>query len=118
MVPGWHLATLLYPRLAGLKTGIFIVVLSLGLAAVMHKVVKIMMTPQKMNELGFHLLISSLFIQLLTVMGDPDVVYSVFGAYKMVPLRYLSWFIIACYPLMLAEKYYKFTRGRLPETAE
>ena len=118
VVPGWHLATLLYPRLAGLKTGIFIVVLSLGLAAVMHKVVKIMMTPQKMNELGFHLLISSLFIQLLTVMGDPDVVYSVFGAYKMVPLRYLSWFIIACYPLMLAEKYYKFTRGRLPETAE
>ncbi len=118
VVPGWHLATLLYPRSAGMKTGIFIALVCLGVASVSHKMVKIMVTPQKMNELGFHLLISSLFVQLLTVMGDPDVVYSVFGAYKMVPLRYLSWFIILCYPLMLMEKYYKFTRRGPAETSE
>lgn len=110
VVPGWHLATLLYPRSAGVAAAIAIVLLCLLLAFFMHKATKVTLTPGKLNEVGFHLLISSLFIQLLTAMGDPDVVYGVFSAYKMIPLRYLTWFIIACYPLMLLEKCYKYAR--------
>lgn len=109
VVPGWHLATLLYPRSAGFLMGAGIFLLCVLLAYFMHKATRVTLTPGKLNEVGFHLLISSLFIQLLTAMGDPDVVYSVFSAHKMVPLRYLTWFIIVCYPLMLLEKVYRFS---------
>ena len=112
-VPAWHWATLLYPRTAG--TGIFLLV---GLACllgafVLFKVAQVRLSPNKMNELGFHLLISSLFVQLLTVMGDPDVVYGVFTAPRMQSLRYISWFIILCYPGLLFEKWYR-ARGSGP----
>lgn len=114
-VPAWHWATLLYPRQTG--TGIFLLVSLACLlgAFVLFKVAQVRLTANKMNELGFHLLISSLFVQLLTVMGDPDVVYSVFTAPRMQSLRYVSWFIILCYPGLLFEKWYRARKTDFPK---
>jgi len=112
VVPSWHFATLVAPRTAGAAVGLGILLACLVAAFLMHKSARLTLTPSKMNEVGFHLLISSLFIQLLTAMGDPDVVYTVFSAHKMRPLKYLSWFILICYPFMLLEKCYRLSRDQ------
>lgn len=106
-VPVWHWLTLLYAKEVGMGVAAVAALLCLVCAWLLFQVAKTTLTPNKMNEMGFHLLISSLFIQLLTVMGDPDVVYTVFSAPRMAPLRYLSWFIILCYPGLLMEKWLK-----------
>jgi hypothetical protein len=113
-VPAWHWATLVYPRTAGWPASVLAGLGCFLLAALMYKVALVQLTESKMNELGFHLLISSIFIQLLTAMGDPDVVYQVFSEARMEPLRYVSWFIILCYPGLLLEKWY---RGVHPKEA-
>ena len=81
--------------------------LSLCGALVWFRTLRRELTPAKMNEMGFHLLISSLFVQLLTVMGDPDVVYGVFAAERMVGVRYATWFILLCVPGLLVEKLFR-----------
>ncbi|MCA9776827.1 MAG: hypothetical protein KC800_08930 [Candidatus Eremiobacteraeota bacterium] len=113
-IPAWHWATLVYPRTAGWPGSIISGLGCLLLALLMFKVAKVQLTESKMNELGFHLLISSLFVQLLTAMGDPDVVYQVFSAPRMETLRYISWFIILCYPGLLLEKWYRGMRPKEP----
>lgn len=110
-VPAWHWAILLYPRSSDFWIVLTAGTLCAAMAGLLYKVGKLIITPARMNEVGFHLLISSLFIQLLTAMGDPDVVYTVFSAPRMYPLRYLSWFIILCYPGLMLEKWYKATRS-------
>lgn len=114
-VPAWHWATLTYPRTAGWPASIVAAVGCFLFACLLYKVATVQLTESKMNELGFHLLISSIFVQLLTAMGDPDVVYQVFSASRMEPLRYVSWFIILCYPGLLLEKWY---RGVHPKEVE
>jgi hypothetical protein len=109
-VPAWHWATLVYPRSAGMLLAAGIMTCCLLAAWLLLRVALVTLNPAKMNELGFHLLISSLFIQLLTVMGDPDVVYVVFSAPRMHLLKYGTWFIILCYPGLLFEKWYHATR--------
>lgn len=106
-VPAWHWATLVYPRSAGWPASVLAAIGCLLLACLMYKVARVQLTETKMNELGFHLLISSIFVQLLTAMGDPDVVYQVFGASRMETVRYVTWFIILCYPGLLFEKWYR-----------
>jgi hypothetical protein len=117
-VPAWHWATLVYPRTAGWPASALAAVGCFLLAALMYKVALVQLTESKMNELGFHLLISSIFVQLLTAMGDPDVVYQVFSAARMEPLRYASWFIILCYPGLLIEKWYKGLKEQKSEEQE
>jgi len=110
-VPAWHWATLMYPRSAGWLASLLACLGCVLMALLMYKVARLRLTESKMNELGFHLLISSIFVQLLTAMGDPDVVYQVFSAPRMENLRYISWFIILCYPGLLMEKWYTGRRG-------
>jgi hypothetical protein len=107
LVPAWNWASLVYP--GDLPWGVIMLLAgaSVLVAFLLHRALCPRLTPTKMNEMGFHLLIVSLFIQLLTVMGDPDVVYSVFSAQRMAPLRYLSWFILACYPVLLGQKWWQ-----------
>lgn len=106
-VPVWTWANLLYPRSVGWWACAGIVMLSLCGALVWFRTLRRELTPAKMNEMGFHLLISSLFVQLLTVMGDPDVVYGVFAAERMVGVRYATWFILLCVPGLLVEKLFR-----------
>lgn len=109
-VPAWHWATLSYPKSAGIPLALAITLGCLSMAWLLLKVARVTLDPNRMNEFGFHLLISSLFVQLLTVMGDPDVVYVVFTAPDMRYLKYATWFIILCYPGLLLEKWYRATR--------
>lgn len=109
-VPIWTWANLIYPRAVGWWACAGLVLLSLAMAVLWYRTLRRRLTPAKMNEMGFHLLISSLFVQLLTVMGDPDVVYSVFAAERMTPVRYGTWFILLCIPGLLLEKLIKASR--------
>jgi hypothetical protein len=113
-IPAWHWATLVYPRTAGWPASFISGFGCLLFALLMYKVARVQLTESKMNELGFHLLISSIFVQLLTAMGDPDVVYQVFSAPRMEMLRYISWFIILCYPGLLLEKWYRGVHPKEP----
>lgn len=106
-VPFWTGAGLLYPQELGVGMFVGMGLASTWIAGLLFKVAKTRLIPSRMNELGFHVLIASLFIQLLTVMGDPDVVYSVFSADRMRQLRYGTWFILACYPLLLLEVWWR-----------
>lgn len=105
-VPAWNWVSLVYPRSLSAGTAVQVGLGSIWLAWLLYRAATVQLTPGKMNEMGFHLLIVSLFIQLLTVMGDPDVVYTVLSADRMVPLRYGTWFILACYPALLLQKWY------------
>lgn len=113
-VPVWTWANLIFPRALGWWACTGLVVASLGGAGIWFRTIRRELTPAKMNEMGFHLLISSLFIQLLTVMGDADVVYTVFAAERMRLVRFGTWFILLCIPGLLLEKMLKASR-RAPE---
>ena len=110
-VPAWNWVSLLYPRNAGQGAAVLVAFCCLLGAWLGFKVARVQLSSAKMNEMGFHLLISSLFVQLLTVMGDLDVAYTVFSAQRMDTLRYVTWFIMLCYPGLLLQKWYQGTRG-------
>ena len=110
-IPAWHAVTLVSPRGSSPHTAALVAIGSLMLAALCFQVARVQLTAAKMNELGFHLLISSLFVQLLTAMGDSDVVYTLFSAPYMQQVRYVTWFILLCYPCLLLERWYRGSRG-------
>jgi len=110
-VPAWQWSSLVYPRASNSLVASLVLALCLVATWLLWRVALLTLNPQKMNELGFHFLISSLFVQLLTVMGDPDIVYVVFSAPRMHGLRYLTWFILLCYPGLLFDKWYNASRA-------
>ncbi|MBI3927196.1 MAG: hypothetical protein HY319_16790 [Armatimonadetes bacterium] len=109
-IPLWRWAAFAFSRPdAGLAA--LTAMVALGLSGVLFLGVRSRLTPQRMNDLGFYILISSLFVQLLTMMGDPDLVYPLFSSPEMQGVRYVTWFILLCLPLNVLEKWYRTPRG-------
>lgn len=109
MVPLWRGVCLVHEREVGWAVGLVTLAGAVLLAALLFVPARARMTEETMNELGFYILISSLFVQLLAMMGDPDLVYPLFASPEIQAVRYVTWFILVCLPLSILEKWY---RGR------
>ena len=67
--------------------------------------------PEQVTDLGVYILMMSLFVKLAAILASPDTVYGFFSTPQMSGVRLASWFILACGPLLLVEKWVRNARS-------
>ena len=67
--------------------------------------------PGQVTDLGIYILILSLFVKLAGILATPDTAYGFFASGPMQAVRPLSWFVLACGPLVLLEKWVRHARA-------
>jgi hypothetical protein len=79
-------------------------VMALGCSLLLFFLIRRTLSQKRMTDVGCYLLISSFFLSFLAILGGQEMVYTTFGTSYVIYLRYVSWFILICIPIIICER--------------